>query len=198
MALISKKDGMTRLLPYTGKLRAAVREAWRRWLHDFKPKYLSAGPRSERNLVHDLIVEELGKAFAAVPRCGLTKRENRNLLILDDDLILAVKHLNTRRRPANYPTETALAFNDQQTLPGFLEGVHLILGYVLDELEMEIEDVCVILPNGSTNAWCHSLDSDRSSEIRELLPRPESATRQPRARVKDGAREKRNRNGTRE
>jgi hypothetical protein len=194
--VFSKSDGMASLLPHRDRLRRAVHAAWGRWLTDIRPRYVSSGPRSGRNVVHDLLVEELGREFSGVPGCGIVQRAHRNLLIIDDRLILTIKHLNDRRRPVNYPTETARAFNEQAPLPGFPEGVRLVLGYVLDELELRIVDTCVILPNGEENVWCVSLESDRSSEIHELLPRIEVGTRRPRVRLKESVRKRKDRDAS--
>ena len=121
----------------------------------------------------------------------LSTKGNRVLFYFNEKARLSFKKLDENRRPRNYPTHQALAFNAQfwpldlacpaegsQTDAGQLWPLsvvptmtNVVGGYVPNRAETEFE-VVIVCPDGEGNAWEWSLNG---AEIVELITMPDPA-----------------------
>jgi hypothetical protein len=121
----------------------------------------------------------------------LSTKGNRVLFYFNEKARLSFKKLDENRRPRNYPTHQALAFNAQlwpvnactaeglqadagQLWPSSMVPLmtNVVGGYVPNRAETEFE-VVIVCPDGEGNAWEWSLNG---AEIVELITIPDPAT----------------------
>src|SRR6266699_3200950 len=122
----------------------------------------------------------------------LSTKGNRILFYFNEKARLSFKKLDENRRPRNYPTHQALAFNAQlwpvdlafspeeaygdsgQLWPLSMVPLltNVVGGYVPNRAETNFE-VVIICPDGDGNAWEWSLNG---AEIIELITMPDPST----------------------
>ncbi len=81
------------------------------------------------------------------------KDQFQRYLIFDEQIILRFKLLDDNLNTSNYPTEHALAWGKQMSLPGLLPCGRLHYGYRFDITGTKIRDAFIILPDHGHNEW---------------------------------------------
>lgn len=166
--IICKEEALRQVGPLLPLLSEASHTAWMRWDKDHGRK-LQFRRTTRANLLADLFWEELGKRL---PDRGLKVVEvhARKLLSIGGHLVIQFKKLDARGQPRNYPTQTALAFGAQEPLPIIGTAPRLTLGYYLDGLETEIQEIRLLCTNAEGVAWYHTVEAPVLAEIAVLRP----------------------------
>lgn len=145
-------------------------------------------PRMRANVIHDLMIDEARTRFDGVPGTKLIESNARKMLwvapvAIDSPVLLQFKKLSEKSVPRNYPTQTALRFDDQDSLPGIASTARVTIGYHLDNLGTELLEVLAVCMNGKLPAWSYALAPTPTAAILPLHPRKTGASR---LKPKDG------------
>jgi len=148
---MSKDIAETVLRPHIPTLRACMLDAWQQSLT--VPYRLHYELRTKSGIVRDLIVANVKEKFASVPDAKLINKKSLFFLKIDNYLI-RFKKLDGNRLTKNYPTEQALALENQQLEIPECKG-HIILsaGYITDSFETKIVSAALTCRNGASNEW---------------------------------------------
>jgi len=181
MATIRKDDAQGRLGPYHDGLRACVVAAWDHWLRTMG-EFPGASRRGRRTILHEYIVAEVRTRYGDVPGVKIRELKSGRFLIVVEGLVLLFKHVDSALRPSNYPTKTAIAFNQQMPLPEVPRGSRLIIGYQLNEFETALSGIHVIMMLDTTVNWSYELGKE-GGEVLDMF-RPDGRPKEPRVRQK--------------
>jgi hypothetical protein len=99
-------------------------------------------------------------------------------------LVLSFKKVNYALETANYPTQTALAFNAQMDLPNIPEGTRLVVGYRPDRFLSHLLDVVIVAPTERGVAWSYSLTPVAAPVAQIQFPAQAQPTAEPGRRVR--------------
>lgn len=170
----------------------AVQDGWRAFQDNYPQRHQWRRKASSRSMVW----EEITKRLAALASSGdgfkLIEHRDTVSLILDDEVLLRLKHAGTSLVTRNYPTDEALAYDDHDVdLYGY-EGLQRIkLCYVVDQFERDLIWVGVTASLNGKLLWKIELDDAGAVEAVAKLPltEPEQNTAKL-AKLKDQPAEK--------
>jgi len=135
--------------------------------------------------VHDRTVHRLQTAQAAGECPGLRMKKVRGLwaAVIDDQMMLKLKKLDSRLRSRNIQTGQTLAFDNQIPLEGFSPRplTNATSGYVLGKSTRQIERAVVVCWDGDDQHWAIDLlgNAGSADEVVTLpaAPAPEPTRR---------------------
>ena len=167
---------------HTSTLDNCFQEAWKRWLAWLSTLAGSPAditPRSRANILYDMIKAEAIERFAGTP--GVTAREERRFLVLyfGDTVALRFKKFRSKTlRVSQNRTRQATAYGQQELeYSSTLEPLtHLVAGYLLDDLELNLERLAITCSMGGQHLWLpiDILDGKASSITVPRAPQSES------------------------
>ncbi len=163
-------------------------------------------PRSVASVRSDHINHHAERLIVETPDIGIVPRTigDRAFYLLGDWVVLSFKKLNQDLLPHSNETRQAHAFLHQMPLPGLdaVKGAtNIIAGYTVNVLETSIQ-IHFTCPLGEKNLWVWKLwDTEEAANFLDIVPTvPTSgmivAPRAPLVRVKPGAREKQEADGS--
>ena len=150
------------------ELSDCVCVGWRRW-QEFAPRFASPSARTRANVVNEFIVEEARRRFGSTSEVDVVDPPPRFLLRFGGRVLVQFKKVDCHLRSRNYPTQLALAFDRQYHLTGIPEGARITIGYLLDDLAVNVQSVHAILRAGSRIAWSYELRGATSVKRPEVL-----------------------------
>lgn len=125
-------------------------------------------PRTVANIIHDHIVHRV-KRDVCDDRLRFLSSVQRNLFILDEQVVLVFKKFNEALQSSNYPTPTALSFNLQEDLPGLPSSLPRVeMGYVPDSVGATITGIYAVMRNGAGLHWSIDLSEDHDPRQRDI------------------------------
>ncbi len=179
----SKDAAKESLAEYEERLYGCVSRAVRRWFIEIAPRIATASKRLRASAICDLIGEEVRKEFDDEDGMRLFVKYERILVSIAGELVIRFKKLDRRFRTANYPTQTALQFdNAQPPLPlGIVPpGERITIGYKLDRAEIQLESVWVLQQRDGGIEWLYPITPTLADVKR--LPQPSKEERRVTAR----------------
>lgn len=151
---------MTRLAPHIPFLTELPELAAARYRANVAPAFAARWPTMRANAIHALLIEEMttyhGEDMIFVHGRWLWRATN--------DLLMQFKMLDRSGRPQNYPTDGAQDFDAQLELDD-APGMHVTLGYRLDEETNGVASVHIVAQDGTQILFSHPLFS-----VQNVLP----------------------------
>ena len=125
------------------------------------------------NVLYDLIIEEVERAFDGVPGTSIVRGAGRVFLriaprTLARPILVQFKKLSKELKPRNYPTQGALDFDLQLPVAGIPPDVRLTVGYRLNRLATAILDITALCMNGKAPAWTYEIMSAAAPSVATL------------------------------
>lgn len=181
MTSYTQSDAMDALDPFFEDLDAICRSALGTY-RGYPPEVrIEHDRRAQASCIYCHMANEADRRLNG--RGGVVPLEHRNLKLwaIEDVVTIRFKKMDEDGRTRNYPTKQAIDYDAQLPLPGLpLPPVNLVVGYLLDPTETEIERIQVARPMGRKMMdWCAALVP--TSDQVEGRPRWVDVTRQTRA-----------------
>jgi hypothetical protein len=156
--LLSQDEAADLLGDHASSLRDCVERAWQRW--ERHADFATASKRSRASIVYDYITDEVEKAFAKVDGIRLSWKYGAMRMVVDDSAVIRFKKFRGRRlRTSGISTNARSSFLAQEGVLNGMVVTNLVVGYLLDELELEPAQIAVACPMDSGNLWTLDLDS---------------------------------------
>lgn len=150
--LLTQDRAADLLAAHLSSLHGCVDRAWKRWLKN--PDAATASKRTRATTVYDYITQEVQQTFGDVEGVTLTWKHGSLRMTVDNAAVVKFKKFRGRKlRTSGIPTDARNRFLRQA---GVLDGMivtHLVVGYLLDELELAPETIAVTCPFGKGNLW---------------------------------------------
>lgn len=149
MPLIDHDEAINKLTPHFGNIYQSIEDGWKEWKKLPPSLHAKASARSRASLVHDFIVDNAAKRIDA----KIFSPFELKLFVLSGYISLRFKKFNGLLKSCNQQTAQVKKFRNQELLDG-IPAIHNIeAGYVLDEMEQNIDSVHLVCPNGRENYW---------------------------------------------
>lgn len=164
MAIVSCEVACEDLNQHLDAFDEMVRSAWKEY-ESLPPNcHLAFGPRSRASAVHDFVLQKAAAYAASNTGVQYFQRNLMHGIVIDGKYAIRFKKFDSESRSRNQPTQQVTEFRNQIELEGIDAAHHLEVGYLLDDLETEVQDVRLACPAGYGNAWVVSL-SDRGAAL---------------------------------
>lgn len=162
---ISQEEAEKILEPHKNQFRDCVINAWNDYNNYYSDVKHKHSARTRANILYDHMVDSARLKFDGMSEISLIDINGSFLISIGNMLIIRFKKLDNEMKSRNYPTQQALAFMDQLTLPGIPVAARLIVGYQLNELQTNIKSILVTCPNGSQIDWHSELKGETSENL---------------------------------
>lgn len=170
----SQEEVQALLKPLHSRMARIVLDAW----DDWKQKSHEIGNRFARtsaNVVFERIIARAIPEFDSMPGMYIKTGHQTVHFLYQSAVLFRFKKGDENGLSRNYPTQTALAFNDQNCDLFGAPGISRIdVVYQLDRLATRVADVAVVARHESNVLWSYSiLDADaKSAEVISMNPKP--------------------------
>jgi hypothetical protein len=172
MIVLKPTDAEALFAPYAQRIARVVHDAWEDWKANPLARTIEH-PRVRAICVWNQCVARARREFTDTDVRVENMREWAGLLF-DERVFVRFKKGSSHLLSRNYPTDTAMAFNDpQQDLLG--SGIaRLDLIYVLDESQVDIERIAIVQRHRSRVAWAIPLHggTDERQNVIPFAPTP--------------------------
>lgn len=162
--LLTELEARELLAPYIEHFRNAIELGWQAW--ESHPTRSAARKRTRANVIHDAITNELYRLYHLDDRVQVEHSEATFRMSVDGRVTIMVKKLRRRGLSSSgILTNARLGFLHQA---GLLEGTpvtSLVLGYMLDELELGVERAYLTCPLGRRNLWTIDLTTTQGATV---------------------------------
>jgi hypothetical protein len=177
----TQADAMSALDPFLDDLDTICRDAHARY-RGYPPELLiEHDRRAEASCIYAHMRSDAERRFG--DRKGVVQINLRGLYVwvIEQAVTIRFKKMDEDGRSRNYPTKQAVDYDRQRELPGLpAPPVNLVVGYLLNPTETEIERIQVARPLGRQSMdWCAALVPTSDRIVGQ--PRWVDVTRQARA-----------------
>lgn len=173
------------LQTYAGRFHRVVATALIEFVAEYAAKRKDLSPRSERSIIHDLMVKHATREFSNEAGFAIYTKNNLFLLGARGRYTLKLKKLDSRLRTANHVTQLVLDFLGQQLeIPGAENPTCLHLGYRLNRIELTKSEIYITCPSERAIAWEWELGAEGSAGQQNVMP---FAPKPPVVRRRSGA-----------
>lgn len=173
---LSSDDVHGRIGPYHSRLLKCVRNAWKRWSRDHAPKLPGCRISPMRQLVQELIVQEIRAEFQNDPAVEIIETRQHHFLLsfkaLDGfpAIHIRFKHLDDQKLTSNFQTDGSIAYDRHEPIELIPSGLRLNLGYRTDASDAELLDVLITRSHGPTKIlWDYAL-WERGADVSHMPP----------------------------
>ena len=153
MPLFEYREAMDMLDEHIPHIQDSIVSGWGRWKSLPADVRVDATPRSRASIVHDFIVSHAAKKMNA----KVHDYSDMKLFLLGNKVALRFKKLDGNLLSRNQPTGQVRDFRAQGSLSGIPSLHNLEAGYILDDLDQEIDGIHIVCPNGKSNYWSVSI-----------------------------------------
>jgi hypothetical protein len=169
--LLTLEEAEERLKPHQDRLNRCIQHGWDAYMKDYTAKHLILSARSRATIVFDEIIARAEAEFSRLEGVKFVRKSNSFLLYIGDKITLRFKKIKKCGRCSNIDTRQQVLFKAQAQmyLPTMLEGTLLQAGYVLDELQREIDRKMVVCQLNNRVLWQFRL-TGTSNAIVEMTP----------------------------
>ncbi|MBC6436850.1 MAG: hypothetical protein GDA52_01635 [Rhodobacteraceae bacterium] len=134
----------------------AILGAWEDWLASGYNGVWTK--RGRANFVWEQFVNRARTALQDHDAVRVINGQETVRFLVQDTVLFRFKKADTAGRSSNIPTQMELAFHDhEQDLLGLPGEQRVEVVYKLNQLETQIDDICVVARNGNRIAWGYSL-----------------------------------------
>jgi hypothetical protein len=140
--------------PYYPKFIACIEGAWAEY-YDGVPPAIRAqvGKRARAAVVHDLMVHQALRTFHGVSGINFVVAKGYVHMSVQGRLLIRLKKLDGKGRPANYQTKQVKDLNSDGMLADIPEAIRLVAGYQLDGLQSALASLLIVAPRGRSLAF---------------------------------------------
>jgi hypothetical protein len=169
--LLTMEEAEELLKPYQENLNVCIQHGWDSYMKDYAHKHHILGARARAAIVFDEIVAKAEIVFDGMPDVKFVKKNASFLLYIGDKITLRFKKIKKCGRCSNIETRQQVLFRAQAQmhLPTMLEGTLVQAGYVLDDLQREIDRKMVVCQLNNRVLWQFKLTGE-SGAVVELNP----------------------------
>jgi hypothetical protein len=154
--MLSQAEVEARLTPYKARIVRIILSAWADWMASGKSGRWKRR-RSRANYMWEELACRAEEGFANDPSVRIHPK-NQSCLFLVGDLVFRFKKSDASGLTSNYPTQSALDYHDpQEDLPGIPRVQRLEVTYVLNKLELAVQDILLVARDQGNVLWCSSL-----------------------------------------
>lgn len=168
MPHISRDNALVLLQPFFSDFSSVVSGAWKDWVGSPLAAQMQH-KRVRANVMWNQMISHAKRRFDAHPRVRVSTMKNWEGIVVDNSVFIRLKKGNRALRSRNFPTQSALAFNDP-TEDLFGGVVRLELLYVLGVAEASIESVALVQRNKGALLWDINVDVEHSSSNDNIEP----------------------------
>lgn len=165
MSLISEQEAVNNLYPHISAIREIVVGGWNDYIEKYPEEVrVLHCPTTRAGIVHDHQIHRASiyaQKASGVTLCDLTRLK---MLIIDGKFAIRFKKLDNDLRSANLKTKQIREFRSQEQLCGLPQTHNLEAGYLLSELETEIQNVFLVCPNKGGLYWAAKLEEHSKVE----------------------------------
>jgi hypothetical protein len=145
------------------ELYRIVRGAWQDWIQVSQLKTTKFS-RTRANWVWDRMIYRACEAFSEDLGIRCVERFNSASFIVDNDVLFRFKKGDFKGLSHNVQTQLALAFHDHSiTLFDDIDFMRVEVVYVLNQLETQIERVCVVGRDKADVIWAYDIVPHRGT-----------------------------------
>lgn len=169
--LMEEDDAKNIVAPYVEEMRTAMHLGWQTYSGLPASVKVQMTRRAAADSVHDFQVHQfrlLDEKYAAL------RSEDKSglyLLIVDEKIALRLKKFDHDRLSCNNNTNQNKDFRNQQSvIPGIPVITNLELGYSLDILGQEIEELFITCPSGlKRNYWEWGITEESAGVVTDMF-----------------------------
>lgn len=134
--LLTRDEAADLLAPHLAEIENCIQQAWARWLAN--PDCATASKSHRAAVVYDYMTQEISKAFSSKPGILLKWKHNSLNMVVGDSAIIRFKKFRGRTfKTSGIATGARNAFLSQGGVHEGMVVTNLIVGYLLDQLEVE-------------------------------------------------------------
>lgn len=127
--------------------------------------------RTRANIVWDRMVSRALKWSEEEPLTRTIIKNNTVCFVIDNKLLFRFKKGDSLGYSNNVQTKLALAYHDpQKVLPGISSTHRVDVVYMLNPLETEVEDICVVSRTHNVVNYIFSIKGSNSVEVPKIQP----------------------------
>lgn len=150
--LLTREQAGDLLGAHSPSLHGCIDRAWNRWLEN--PDAATASKRTRATTVYDYITQEIQQTFGDVEGVALAWKHGSLHMTVDNAAVIKFKKFRSRKySTSGIPTNARNHFLRQADVLDGMVVTHLVVGYLLDELELAPEAIAVTCPLGKGNLW---------------------------------------------
>ena len=171
--VVSVDDAKRLLAPHLSTLKTCVDAGVEKFNVDQGANRHYISPHSRANLIRDLIIYQVRKAFEGKDGVTIIEKGRLFLLNIGGKVSLRFKKMNNRMLTSNIPTQQAQNFSRQQlSFDGFLQpSTNVNVGYIPNDVWTRPERVIIACPSGmSSNHWYMDITQEGEMQIAPVHP----------------------------
>ena len=172
----NQQDVQSLLQPLHASLTRVVMGAWDDW-RKVAPQIGRRFARTPANVIYERMIARAIPEFESLPGMHITNGRQTVHFVYQDAVRFRFKKGDENGLSRNYPTQTALAFNDQNCdLFGAPSISRIDIVYQLDGLATRVTDVAVVARHESNVLWSYSIIAAESqpAEVIAFTPKVSS------------------------
>ena len=164
------------LKPLHGPLTRVVTGAWEDW-QKVAPMIGRRFARTPANVIYERMIARAVPELESLPGMHIVNGHQTVHFVYQDAVRFRFKKGDENGLSKNYPTQMALAFNDQTSdLFGAPTITRVDVVYQLDGLATRVTDVAVVARHDMNVLWSYSITASemKSAEVVDLIPKTPS------------------------
>ena len=180
---MNKNDAVEEVQPYLHLFSQCIQHGWDTWKTQYAHRHHVLDARARAAIVYDEITTEAKRVFGELHNVVLRIRYGSLMVYVGDNVVVRFKKLRRTGRANNIMTKNQMNLYRQIPIPGYLPGTHLNAGYVLDDLQQQIDRLLVTCQDGKRVMWTFDLDQASGRTTSAVVPMPTPASPAPKRRV---------------
>ena len=149
----------------------AVHDGWKAFQDHYPQRHQWRRKSSSRHMVWEEVTKRLAAIASSDDGVSLVEHRDTVSIVVDNEVLLRLKHADPSLITRNYPTEEAQAFDDHQVdLYGFAGLQRVKLCYVADQFERNLIWVGIMASVNGRYLWKIELDGGGAVESPIQLP----------------------------
>lgn len=172
----NQDEVQTLLKAIQAPLTRVVMGAWADW-REVAPKIGRRFARTPANVIYERMIARAVSEFESMPGMHILSGHQTVHFVYQDAVRFRFKKGDEKGLSRNYPTQMALAFNDQTSdLFGAPTITRVDIVYQLDGLQTRVTDVSVVARHDMSVLWSYSLTAmeSKSAEVIAFTPKAPS------------------------
>jgi hypothetical protein len=185
--VLTVEEAEETIKPHKDRLDKCIQDGWDAWKNDFAFKHHILGARARAAIVFDEIAWRAQQEFSGIDGVIFRRHSNTFMLYIGDTISLRFKKLRKNGRCSAINTRQQMLFTAQAQLrlPTMLHGTLVNAGYILDDLQLEIQRKMVVCQFKNQVLWQIRLEGE-AAPVLELSPLPTpSELPKPEFKIKD-------------